>query len=69
MSWLGTSLCKFKGTVYFIRKPFGIQIRISGMVCNSPMQTNGDEVVMVNETELEEMKQCISGEFQLFFYI
>ena len=37
------------------------------MVCNSPMQTNGDEVVMVNETELEEMKQCISGEFQLFF--
>ena len=33
MAWLRTSLCQLKDSVYFIRKPFGVIIGISGMMC------------------------------------
>ena len=62
MKVLIKTLCRKQNFAYFRREPLGISLMLLDMVCESPVDVNGEAFASVFEVVIQEMDNCPGGE-------
>ena len=53
-----TTLCRRQGSTYMIGKPLGMRLRLSDMVCKSPVDVKGEDLTSVFHAAMQKTDNC-----------
>ena len=56
------TMCRRKGFTYMRRRPLGMRLRLSDMMCESPVDVEGQVFTSVFHRVIQEMDKCPGGE-------
>ena len=56
------TMCLRQGVTYMRRKPIGMRLRLSDMICESPVDVEGEVFTSVFHRVIQEMDKCFEGE-------